>query len=101
MWNTNGGMPIEGISDKPKRDRNLVFYDRRKADVLDGVEIGYCGFAVLRFEGQELIISYEDENGLVLLEERWHALPGGPKGEILGIMSGELEIVQPIEALVN
>ncbi len=97
----HGGMPIEGIKDKPKRDRNLVLYDRRRADTLDGVEIGYCGFSVLRFEGQELIISYEDEYGLVLLEERWHALPDGPKGEILGVMADELEIVQPIETLVS
>ena len=58
------------------------------------------GFAVLNFEGEALTISYEDENGLVLLEERWVSEPGGLTGEIVSADSDSLTFVQPAQALV-
>lgn len=98
----HGGMPIEEIWEHPQRERNLVFYDRRQADIVDGVPIGYCGFAVLSFEGQALKISYEDENGVVLLEERWVSEPEGPsRGEIVSADADALAFMQPPQALVS
>ncbi len=73
----HGGMPIE-LGHKIKRtDRSLVVVDERKAGVVDGVEIGYCGFASLAFDGPNLEISYADEKGFLLLREKWVRGPGG------------------------
>ncbi len=43
----HGGMPIEDIHMPIKRERNLVFHDRRVAGSVDDTEVGYCGFALL------------------------------------------------------
>lgn len=78
----HGGMPIE-LGEKPKRDRNLVFFDERRATQLDGEPIGYCGFALLRLDGPVLRLTYSDEHGTKLLEEEWVSKPEGPAGKIL------------------
>lgn len=67
----HGGMPVE-IKEQPKTVRNgLVFYDQRHAGILDKEPIGFCGYAVLRFDGPRLAIEYVDEQKLPLLTERW------------------------------
>ncbi len=78
----HGGMPIE-LGEKPKRDRNLVFFDERQATKLDGQPIGYCGFALLRLDGPVLRVTYSDEQGKKLLEEEWVSKPDGPAGKVL------------------
>jgi hypothetical protein len=65
-------MPVE-LGDAPKRERHLVCYDHRAhpANAIDGPAIGYCGNALLHFEGPTLTARYDDENGTTLLAERW------------------------------
>lgn len=76
----HGGMPIElgsvgapsDLSAEIKRgDRRLVLVDRRHSGDLDGIRIGFCGFAALGFDGPTLTIDYVDEHGTQLLRERW------------------------------
>jgi hypothetical protein len=94
-------MPIEGIDTLPRRERNLVVYDNRPAQTVNNVKIGFCGFAILRFEGNVLTASYEDERGDVLLQERWVTGPEGEKGELLDVRADFLNLVQPVEVLVS
>lgn len=97
----HGGMPIELGEDVRRRDRQLVFSDTRVAGRIDGVDIGFCGYSVLGFDGPELTIDYFDENGVHLLEERWSV---GPTGSVSGsvTLGTRLEKYElPLEALVR
>jgi 3',5'-cyclic AMP phosphodiesterase CpdA len=77
----HGGMPVELGGKIKNPDRPLVFSDEREATKVDGEGIGYCGFALLRLDGPDLVVEYRDEtNKQVLLEERWRSSPTGPTG---------------------
>ena len=96
----HGGMPIELGAEVKRHDRQLVFSDTRVAGRIDGVDIGFCGFAVLGFDGPALTIHYIDENGVQLLEERWSAGPGGLSGSVA--LGSRLETYElPLEALIR
>ena len=77
----HGGMPIR-VGREGKRDRNLVFFDQRRAGDLEGEPIGYCGFALLSLAGPELRVSYIDEKGVKLVEEVWTMRGQEPVGTI-------------------
>jgi len=96
----HGGMPIE-LGDKIERqDRPLVFSDTRRAGRLDDVDIGFCGYAVLRFAGPALHIEYLDEHQTRLLEERWTLEADGAVGAVaLGSLLETYDL--PLEALVE
>ena len=96
----HGGMPIEDIHVPVRRDRNLVFYDRRVAGSVDNTDVGYCGFAMLEFHREALVIRYVDETGKVLLRERWVRSEEGVRGEVLDFESDLLTLERPIEDLV-
>ncbi|MHC4816478.1 MAG: metallophosphoesterase family protein [Planctomycetota bacterium] len=90
----HGGIPFD--IDYPERHRNLVFSDERisaeSTNYVDAKQqLGYCGFALLKFDGPKLTISYFDERegSDCLLEETWTRDPeaGTAQGEIEG---GEL-----------
>jgi len=86
----NGGMPVElytenvGIK-KPRNPNNiqdpvncnLVLFDQRQREVLDdGVKLGHNGYAILTLQGNNATISYYDDNflngpGRKILEETW------------------------------
>lgn len=97
----HGGMPIEDIDMPIRRQRNLVFCDRRVAGTVDGTQVGYCGFAALEFDGDRLVISYRQETGEVLLRERWSRTSDGARGEVLDCRDDLLTLLQPIERLVG
>ncbi|MFQ5943699.1 MAG: metallophosphoesterase family protein [Anaerolineales bacterium] len=96
----HGGMPIEDIHMPVRRDRNLVFYDRRVAGSVESTEVGYCGFAILEFQRESLVVSYVEETGKVLLRERWVRSPTGARGEVLDFEADLLTLVRPIDQLV-
>ncbi len=96
----HGGMPIEDIHRPVKRDRNLVFYDRRVAGSVDSTEVGYCGFALLEFDRETLVIRYVEETGRVLVREKWVRTPDGARGEVLDFDADLLTLVRPIDDLV-
>lgn len=79
----HGGMPVE-VGERPKRarERPLVFTDERRAGVAGDVPVGYCGFAVLRFDGPSLTVAYFDEAEQQLLEERWMRTPDSVRGAV-------------------
>ena len=78
----HGGMPIE-LGGKLKRpDRPVVVVDQRKAGSVDSVDIGYCGFASLAFDGPKLEVTYIDEKGTILLQENWVRSGDGGAGSI-------------------
>ncbi len=96
----HGGMPIELGAERKRKDRPLIFSDTREATVIDGVPIGYCGFAVLRFDGPEMHIEYFDEEQHRLLEEHWRVGPQGATGSVS--LGSELETYErPLDALVS
>lgn len=78
----HGGTPVEikGSTFKKKKSnygyKHLMLVDDRLRTELDGVELGFNGFAMIRIRGEELIISYRDHMD-ELLKETWHKLPGG------------------------
>ena len=84
----NSGMPVELNKKKepkaPKNsdtaapeNHNLVLFDNRQREVIDNkVPLGYNGFAILGFTGNQLTISYFDDNDKQdvprkILEEVW------------------------------
>ena len=96
----HGGMPIEDIHMPVKRERNLVFYDRRAAGSVDGTQVGYCGFALLDFDREALVISYVEETGKVLLREKWIRTEDGARGEVVDYDPELLTLERPIDQLV-
>jgi hypothetical protein len=99
----HGGMPIE-LRKAPTRDRRLVFSDERE-DPRATAELGkdgfgYCGFAMLQFDGRTVGIRYVDDTGAELLEERWTV---DPAGAVRGAVSGGEGLTRhlPLEALVS
>lgn len=81
----HGGMPIE-LDDQPSRytwptfrppvqhrfHAAVVFSDQRYARTLKhDTKVGLCGFALLQFQGQELVVTYKDELDHTLLQETW------------------------------
>ena len=93
-------MPIEDIHMPVKRERNLVFYDRRAAGSVDGTQVGYCGFALLDFDREALVISYVEETGKVLLREKWIRTEDGARGEVVDYDPDLLTLERPIDRLV-
>lgn len=77
----HGGMPIE-LRDRPKRQRNLVFYDGRAVAKVKRDPVGACGYAALELSGPKLTIRYRDQFGLSLLVEEWVRTPDGARGRI-------------------
>jgi Calcineurin-like phosphoesterase len=100
----HGGMPIE-LGKAPRRERQLVFSDEREdtratAEVGAKGKFGYCGFAMLRFEGRTLTVRYLDDIGNELLEERWTVdASGTARGSVSG--GAELTRFRPLETLVS
>ncbi len=97
----HGGMPTEDIHQQVKRERNVVFYDQRVAGSVDRTEVGYNGFALLEFDGAELVVSYIEETGRVLLREKWIRTQDGARGEVLDFEADLLTLERPIEKLVG
>jgi hypothetical protein len=77
----HGGMPVDR-GHAPKRSRPLEFYDDRSYDpelgeiVEKPKDFGVNGFAVLRFEGPNLEVSYRDIAGSNIITEQWLAKGG-------------------------
>ena len=97
----HGGMPTEDILLPVKRERNLVFSDQRVAGSVDHTEVGYNGFALLEFDGAELVVSYVEETGRVLLREKWVRTQDGARGQVLDFEADLLTLERPIEELVG
>jgi len=95
----HGGMPIELGGKIKHSDRPLVFTDERQATIVDGEPIGYCGFAMLRLDGSELLVEYFDETSKKLLEERWRLGAAGPIGSVA--LGDQLKAYRPLGALVS
>ena len=78
----HGGMPIE-LKDRPKRKRNLVFYDARPVAKVKRDSVGACGYAALELAGPKLTIRYGDQFGATLLVEEWDRMPEGARGRVV------------------
>ncbi len=66
----HGGMPVE--IDAPKIDTDsIVFYDQRKRKSLRRVDVGYNGFAWLKFTNEKLDIEYRDIEDKIVVTESW------------------------------
>jgi hypothetical protein len=75
----HGGMPVT-VGDQPgisKPMNNLVTYDARTREMIDGTAIGHNGYVVLKLAGPELTATYYDDNDgknnqeRMILEEKW------------------------------
>ena len=85
----NSGMPVElyttdGGVKRPRNNdpasgenRNLVLYDSRKRQVLNGnIPLGYNGYLIMTLQANNMTITYFDDNNLAetsrkILEEKW------------------------------
>ena len=85
-------MPVELEEPERERERNLVFHDERsyQANTIHDEDIGFCGHALLTFDGDELVARYYDESGTCLLVERWthDAATQQLKGDVLSHHDG-------------
>lgn len=71
----HGGMPVE--IDNPKSKPEIIdFYDQRKRTTLLRTEVGYNGFAWLKFKNEELTIEYRDIEDEVIKVEKWKTEQG-------------------------
>ncbi|HMK38820.1 MAG TPA: metallophosphoesterase, partial [Bacteroidota bacterium] len=77
----HGGMPVE-IEKPTHLQVPAVFVDNRVSDQKEDPPIGYCGNALLEFEGPRLLIRYFDELENELLVEEWQS--GGKSGGVNG-----------------
>jgi hypothetical protein len=97
----HGGMPVELGGSVLRPSRQPVFIDERQADVLDGDNIGYCGFASLRFAGPTVAVDYIDEQDRVLLTEQWSHTPTGLRGSVaLHTTDPAFRLIRPLDALL-
>jgi hypothetical protein len=98
----HGGMPIE-IGWKRKGSAPAVFSDQRLAGTTpDGTVVGFCGFALLDFRDELLVVTYVDEEGDQLLRETWVQQGGGLSGSAkLLINRPGFELYRSIEDLVR
>jgi hypothetical protein len=97
----HGGMPVELGATLVRPERRPVFIDDRKAAVLDGDDIGYCGFASLRFDGSSLTVDYIDEQNRPLLTERWTHSAAGLVGSVaLHTTDPGFRLMTPLDALI-
>jgi hypothetical protein len=66
----HGGMPVEigefvlkGSQPTDTANRNLVAYDERVREMIDGdIGLGHNGYAVMEFRAQDLVIKYFDDS---------------------------------------
>jgi Calcineurin-like phosphoesterase len=97
----HGGMPVELNNHLVRPSRHAVFIDERKAATLDGDDIGFCGFASLRFDGPTLTVDYIDEQDRVLLTEHWTHTAGGLRGSVtLHTTDPAFRLIGPIDQLL-
>jgi hypothetical protein len=82
----HAGMPVEigefvlkGAMATDKGNRNLVFYDKRVRETIDGnIALGHNGYVILEFLGEDVAIKYFDDAFVdahgarsPIVEERW------------------------------
>jgi hypothetical protein len=97
----HGGMPVELGAPLRKPSRKPVFIDERKAGTLGSDDIGFCGFAMLRFAGPTLSIDYIDEHDCVLLTEQWTQTATGLEGSVrLQTTDRDFRLIRPIDELI-
>jgi hypothetical protein len=97
----HGGMPVELGATLVRSERRPVFIDDRKAATLDGDDIGFCGFASLRFDGPTLAVDYIDEQNRLLLTEQWTHSAAGLTGSVaLHTTDPGFRLMAPIDALI-
>jgi hypothetical protein len=79
----HGGMPVE-IKNPAHLEVPVVFVDNRISGQEEEPAIGYCGNALLEFEGPVLRVRYIDELEQELLVEEWVSagVTGGVNGKI-------------------
>jgi hypothetical protein len=90
----HGGTPIE-LKEKLKRTRPLLLTDRRKKTDLEGIPLGFCGFALLRFDGSQLAIEHRDEENTLIFEERWTSSRLGATGRKTFVLQHDQVRVDP------
>ncbi len=78
----HGGMPVEIGEPYTPVDQTVkpVFLDARHHTDVGKTPVGYCGYAMLEFDGPTLRVRYVDECDAVLLEETWVRGPDGLRG---------------------
>jgi hypothetical protein len=97
----HGGMPVELGSRVLRPDRKPVFIDDRQADMVDGTAVGFCGCALLRFDGPTLVVEYIDEMNRVLLSERWTRGATGVTGSVaVHTTDPAFRLMAPITSMV-
>lgn len=68
----HGGMPVYADDEIERHDRPLLWADTRTQKV-DGITVGYNGYAALEFDGPRLVLKYIDINSVVQRTEQWTA----------------------------
>jgi hypothetical protein len=67
----HGGMPVERGHGPDIHDCKCILWDNREYKNPEKIDVGYNGFATLRFDGPKLKVSYYDLKNKLLLTEEW------------------------------
>ncbi len=89
----HGGMPIDIGFPVKHPEFSLVLHDERQYEALQGLAVGYNGFANLAFRGNTLEIEYRDIRDQVVLREQWQTEAGILRGRSIdrGIMDANIK----------
>jgi hypothetical protein len=110
----HGGMPVEigefnlkGATATDKANRNLVFYDKRVRETIDGnIALGHNGYVILEFLAQKLVVRYFDDSFTdahgarsPIVEEHWviDTATGALTGKGITPFATGLSFLQDIE----
>jgi hypothetical protein len=72
----HGGMPVARGAIPEIKDCRCVIYDNRAYPNNENIDVGYNGFANLRFDGPVLTVEYYDLYNTRLLAEKWTTANG-------------------------
>ena len=67
----HGGMPVDRGRGPDIHDCKCILWDNRRYDNDEHLNVGYNGFATLRFDGPKLKVAYYDLKDKLLLTEEW------------------------------
>lgn len=114
----HGGMPVEigefglkGKTPTDKANRNLVLYDKRVRETIDGdIPLGHNGYVILRLQAENLIVQYFDDSFVdahgarsPIVEEHWvvDTATGALTGQQMTDHTAQLSVLQDINTCIS
>lgn len=71
----HGGIPNQITEPDTNKivNRNLILFDKRKYETIEGMDVSFNGFTVLKINDNRILVEYRDINDTLLLSEEWES----------------------------